>query len=316
MVSEKWASAESVGASAAAMPPCAQRVDPLEATVLVTRVTPRPARGQPQRRGEPGDAGADDDDVGAGGGAARPRRPAAPAGGPRPGRGPRPRRPRRAGSALTGAPATRSVLSSSRVPPTRAASRSTAGPAWSAADLAQVDRVHDGAVVGARRRARASAAAAAARTSGARPAGGGGAAGLLARAGQRGRGGPAPRRRGRRCGWSGRGRRARGPSSPATTSTPTARSSTIRATRASCWRSLRPNTATSGRTRCSRSSTTVRTPSKWPGRAAPSQRVASSPAATRTDGSPCGYTSPAVGARTRSTPSRAQTARSASSVRG
>ena len=41
---------------------------------------------------------------------------------------------------------------------------------------------------------------------------------------------------------------------------------------ASCWKSFSPNTATSGRTASNSLATTVATPSKWPGRAAPSQR--------------------------------------------
>ena len=51
--------------SAAAMPPCAQRVDPAASTSLVTSSTRSDdCRGDVQRGGQPGDARADDDDVG------------------------------------------------------------------------------------------------------------------------------------------------------------------------------------------------------------------------------------------------------------
>ena len=57
-----------------------------------------------------------------------------------------------------------------------------------------------------------------------------------------------------------------------TISTGRPRSATIRRITASCWKSFSPNKATSGRTASSSLATTVATPSKWPGRASPSQR--------------------------------------------
>ena len=54
----------SPGPSAAAMPPCAQRVEPASRHALVTTRTLSTRRGAAQRGGQPGDAGADDHDVG------------------------------------------------------------------------------------------------------------------------------------------------------------------------------------------------------------------------------------------------------------
>ena len=65
---------ESSSASAAAMPPCAHRVEPSLTCALVTSSTVRPMRARAQGRRQPGDAGADHDDVGARG-PARARRP-------------------------------------------------------------------------------------------------------------------------------------------------------------------------------------------------------------------------------------------------
>ena len=64
-VSCRCSSGESSSESAAAMPPCAQRVEPSLTCALVTSRTRSPDRPGAQRGGEPGDPGADDDDVGA-----------------------------------------------------------------------------------------------------------------------------------------------------------------------------------------------------------------------------------------------------------
>ena len=63
-VSRRCSSGESAGSSAAAMPPWAHWVEPSDSTVLVTSRTAVDPLAQPQRGGQPGDAGADDDDVG------------------------------------------------------------------------------------------------------------------------------------------------------------------------------------------------------------------------------------------------------------
>ena len=62
-VSCRWSSGLSSGDSAAATPPCAQRVEPSSTSTLVTSRT-LPDAGGVQRDGQPGDAGADDDHVG------------------------------------------------------------------------------------------------------------------------------------------------------------------------------------------------------------------------------------------------------------
>ena len=64
--------------------------------------------------------------------------------------------------------------------------------------------------------------------------------------------------------------------------------------------------------------TTVATPSKWPGREAPSQESLTPPTDTVVDGAAGhdGYISRTVGTKTTSTPAPAQTSRSRSSVRG
>ena len=83
----------------------------------------------------------------------------------------------------------------------------------------------------------------------------------------------------------------------------------------SCWKSFCPKYATSGRTIAKSLVTTVATPAKCPGRAAPSSRAATGPGWTRV-ASPGGYISSAPGAKAAVTPSRAQRARSAGSSRG
>ena len=65
-----------------------------------------------------------------------------------------------------------------------------------------------------------------------------------------------------------------------TISMPRSRSHVIRRITASCWKSFSPNTATSGRTAPNSLVTTVVTPRKWPGRAAPSITSASAPGST------------------------------------
>ena len=78
------------------------------------------------------------------------------------------------------------------------------------------------------------------------------------------------------------------------TSTPRSRSADSRRTTASCWKSFSPNTATSGRTAVNSLVTTVVTPSKWPGRAAPS--IVAGEFADRHRGAEAGsYIAPASG---------------------
>src|SRR5699024_10564952 len=62
------------------------------------------------------------------------------------------------------------------------------------------------------------------------------------------------------------------------------RSATRRWMIASCWASLRPKTLRCGRVSCRSLATTVTTPSKCPGRAAPSRIVPARPAVTETVG--------------------------------
>ena len=57
---------------------------------------------------------------------------------------------------------------------------------------------------------------------------------------------------------------------------------------ASCWASLRPNSAQRGAVRCMRVSTTWHTPAKWVGRVRPSRTVAMGPGSMRTAGCPQG----------------------------
>src|SRR3954447_489299 len=61
--------------------------------------------------------------------------------------------------------------------------------------------------------------------------------------------------------------------------------------------------------------TTVATPSKWPGRAAPSSGAAIAPTDTAVS-NPGGYTSSTAGAKTMSTPARSHASRSRASFRG
>ena len=75
---------------------------------------------------------------------------------------------------------------------------------------------------------------------------------------------------------------------------------------ASCWASLRPNSAQRGRVRCMRVSTTWATPAKWVGRVAPSRTVAIGPGSMRTAGSPRGYMTSGVGAKTMSRPTASE----------
>ena len=89
----------------------------------------------------------------------------------------------------------------------------------------------------------------------------------------------------------------------------------MRRTIASCWKSLRPNTATSGRVTPSSLVTTVATPRKCPGRIGPSSRSASGPGSTWV-WNPGGYIVAAVGAYTASTPTARHAARSTSIGRG
>lgn len=89
----------------------------------------------------------------------------------------------------------------------------------------------------------------------------------------------------------------------------------MRRTIASCWKSLRPNTATSGRVAPNSFVTTVVTPRKCPGRMGPSNRSASAPGSTWVS-NPVGYIVDAVGAYTASTPAARQAARSSSIGRG
>ena len=63
-VSTSCCSGVSPGPSAAAMPPCAHWVEPAASTSLVTTRTLSTWPREAQRGGQPGDAGADDDDVG------------------------------------------------------------------------------------------------------------------------------------------------------------------------------------------------------------------------------------------------------------
>jgi hypothetical protein len=98
-------------------------------------------------------------------------------------------------------------------------------------------------------------------------------------------------------------------------STGRSRSLTIRRMMASCWKSFSPNTAVPQPLSMKSLSTTVQTPSKWPGRAAPHKVSASAVSVTVTERSGW-YIASASGVNTRSTPAARQAARSASSGRG
>ena len=93
------------------------------------------------------------------------------------------------------------------------------------------------------------------------------------------------------------------------------RSAAIRRTTASCWASFSPKYAASGPTMFSSLATTVQTPSKCPGRWAP-HSPSVRPATWTVVRGASGYISSAGGWKTTSTPSRRQTARSASIGRG
>ena len=69
----------------------------------------------------------------------------------------------------------------------------------------------------------------------------------------------------------------------------------MRRTITSCWKSLRPNTATCGTVAASSFVTTVVTPRKCPGRIGPSRRSANAPGSTCV-WNPGGYIAAAVGA--------------------
>ena len=84
---------------------------------------------------------------------------------------------------------------------------------------------------------------------------------------------------------------------------------------ASCWKSFSPNTATSGAVAASSLVTTVTTPSKWPGRIAPSRGVASEPGTTVVS-NPGAYIAAGVGAYTAVTPAARHAATSSSIGRG
>ena len=121
-VSSRCCSGVSPSPRAAAMPPWAQRVEPSSRRALVTTTVRRPAAVAAQGGGEPGDAGADDHDVG-GDGPARARA--------------------RAGVCLCrgheAAPKVRGMLSISRVVPTRAATARTASPVKSSGTSVKSD---------------------------------------------------------------------------------------------------------------------------------------------------------------------------------
>ena len=76
--------------------------------------------------------------------------------------------------------------------------------------------------------------------------------------------------------------------------TGTFRSRTIRRITAHCWKSFSPNTATSGWVICNSFSTTVQTPRKCPGRAAPQSTADTSVSSTSVE-FPFGYIASAVG---------------------
>ena len=63
-VSRRCCSGLSLGPSAAAMPPCAQRVEPVVEQRLGDEQHRQPGSARVQHRGEPGEPGPDDDDVG------------------------------------------------------------------------------------------------------------------------------------------------------------------------------------------------------------------------------------------------------------
>ena len=89
----------------------------------------------------------------------------------------------------------------------------------------------------------------------------------------------------------------------------------MRRTTSSCCASFCPKYARSAPASPSRMATTVVTPSKWPGRAAPSSSSVSSPTRT-TVWNPAGYTSSTAGIQTMSAPAAPARATSAASSRG
>lgn len=89
----------------------------------------------------------------------------------------------------------------------------------------------------------------------------------------------------------------------------------MRRTMASCWKSFSPNSAKCGNVAVNSFVTTVATPSKCPGRDAPSI-VSVNPATWTLVAKPSGYIVAGVGAYATSTPASRQAARSSSSGRG
>lgn len=98
-------------------------------------------------------------------------------------------------------------------------------------------------------------------------------------------------------------------------STGTSRSRTMRRMTASCWKSFSPKTAAWHPVRRKSLRTTVQTPSKWPGRVAPQRPEERRDSETVMERSGW-YMDEACGAKTRSTPSFSQAARSESMGRG
>ena len=90
---------------------------------------------------------------------------------------------------------------------------------------------------------------------------------------------------------------------------------TIRRTSTVCWTSFRPKQATSGSARWKSFATTVSTPAKWPGRAAPSQRSAEGPGTIRISGG-SGYITASLGTKSASTPRSSASRRSRGRSRG
>ena len=90
----------------------------------------------------------------------------------------------------------------------------------------------------------------------------------------------------------------------------------MRRTTASCWKSLRPKYARHGPTIESSLATTVVTPSKWVGRAAPHIPSVSPATCTVVRVAPSGYISSTSGRNIRSTPAAAAVASSPSGSLG
>ena len=132
--------------------------------------------------------------------------------------------------------------------------------------------------------------------------------------------GPAPRRARSGDRWTLRDDIARPSGSrtvgQVTTSVPIARSRAIWRMTMTCWASFCPKYARSAPTSPNRIATTVATPSKWPGRAAPSSGSGDRARPTRSCRSRAGRPPRPAGAKTRSTPSASQMARSRASLRG